>query len=155
VNPRKKHRELNDKVVLEVLPGAQTRAPFRDYLDFTFTHTELKELYESEDTNREWRTRLSAVAGIYLILATKTGHQYVGSAHGAEGIWGRWAAYAMNGHGGNKLLKALVAKDSSYPAAFSYSILQVLPKTFVRKEVLKCEQRYKKKLGSRATGLNK
>ena len=145
---------LSNKEVIEVLPSGQTRAPFRDYLDFTLTHAELKELYENEDANSEWRARLSSVAGVYLILAAKTGKQYVGSASGTKGIWGRWAEYARNGHGGNQLLKALIAKDSAYPAAFSYSILQVLPNTFVRKEVLKCEQCYKRKLGSRATGLN-
>src|SRR5207245_9343273 len=102
---------------------------------------------------REWRARLAAVAGVYLILATTTGALYIGSACGTEGIWGRWAAYARDGHGGNMLLKELLAADPAYPAAFSYSILQILPKTFAREEVLEWERRYKEKLGSRAKGL--
>jgi hypothetical protein len=130
------------------------RPPFRDYLEFTLTHAELVDLYHHEDLNREWRSRLAAVAGVYLILATSTGAQYVGSAHGSKGIWGRWAAYAKNGHGGNLLLKKLVARDHAYPEAFSYSILQILPKTLARSEVLYRERFYKEKLGSRATGLN-
>ena len=145
---------LNDKVVVEIFPSGRTRAPFSDYLGFTLTHTELKELYYNEDANREWRSRLSAVAGVYLILARKTGKQYVGSAYGTNGIWGRWAAYARNGHGDNKLLKALVAENPAYPAAFSYSILQILPNSLTRNEVVRCEQLYKEKLGSRAIGLN-
>jgi hypothetical protein len=145
---------LANKEVVELLPKGQLLPPFRDYLEFTLTHAELKELYEHEDANREWRARLAAVAGVYLILATTTGQQYVGSAHGTEGIWGRWAAYARNGHGGNKLLKDLVENDPAFPAAFSYSILQILPKSFARSEVLAWEQQYKEKLGSRATGLN-
>ena len=120
----RKGKEPKDKEVLELLPGGQTRPPFRDYLGFTLTHTELKELYYNENANREWRSRLAAVAGVYLVLATKTGQQYVGSAYGANGIWGRWATSARNGHGGNRLLKGLMAKDTAYPAAFSYSILQ-------------------------------
>jgi len=44
----------------------------------------------------------------------------------------------------------LIAKDPAYPEAFSYSILQILPLTFARTEVLKWEGRYKQKLGSRA-----
>jgi len=147
-------QRLSNKEVVEVLPRGQPRPVFRDYLEFTLAHAELKELYDHEDANREWRSRLAAVAGIYLILATTTGAQYVGSAHGTEGIWGRWAAYARDGHGGNKLLKHLIGKDSAYPEAFSYSILQILPKSFARSEVLAWEQRYKEKLGSRATGLN-
>jgi hypothetical protein len=147
-------QRLSNKEVVELLPRGQLRPPFRDYLEFSLTHAELVELYAHDEANKEWRARLAAVAGIYLILATKTGAQYVGSAHGTEGIWGRWAAYARDGHGGNKLLKNLIARDSAYPAAFSYSILQILPKSFARSEVLQWEQRYKKKLGSRATGLN-
>jgi hypothetical protein len=148
----KKH--LNDKVIVELLPEGRTRPPFLDYLAFTLTHAELKELCYNEDANREWRSRLEAVAGVYLILATKTGKQYVGSAYGAKGIWGRWAAYARSGHGGNKLLKGLIQKDSAFPAAFTYSILQILPNTLTRNEVVKSEQLFKEKLGSRATGLN-
>jgi hypothetical protein len=147
-------QNLSNKEIVEMLPKGQLRPLFRDYLEFTLTHAELKELYDHEDTNREWRARLAAVAGIYLVLATTTGAQYVGSASGTEGIWGRWAAYAHDGHGGNKLLKDLIANDSAYPAAFTYSILQILPKSFARTEVLRWEQRYKDKLGSQAKGLN-
>jgi hypothetical protein len=145
---------LSNKEVVALLAKGNLRPLFRDYLDFTLTHSELKELYVNEDANGEWRARLAAVAGVYLILATKTGAQYVGSACGTDGIWGRWAAYAKDGHGGNKLLRSVIKKDSSYPDAFSYSILQILPKSFARTEVLNWEQRYKEKLGSRAVGLN-
>lgn len=117
------------------------------------THRELTELIRKG--NREWRARLSAVAGVYLILDAKTGKQYVGSASGAQGIWGRWSEYADNGHGENKLLKELVEANASvYPNAFTYSVLQMLPKTYAREVVLKSEHRYKKKLGSQAFGLN-
>lgn len=149
------HQWLSNKELFEILPKGQMLPPLRDYLGFTLTHAELVELYCHEDANREWRARLAAVAGVYLILATTTGAQYVGSACGVEGIWGRWAAYARDGHGGNVLLKKLIeAEHSGYPAAFSYSILQILPKTLARDEVLKWERRYKEKLGSRAKGLN-
>lgn len=148
------HQRLSNKEVVEILPKGQLRPPFRDYLEFTLTYAELVDLYLNEDANRGWRARLAAVAGVYLILATTTGAQYVGSAHGAEGIWGRWAAYVRDGHGGNDLLKELLASDPAYPEAFCYSILQILPKTFARSEVLEWERRYKNKLGSRARGLN-
>ena len=144
----------HDKEVVAIEPRGQIRQPFRDYLDFTLTYPELKELYSNPDGNAEWRSRLSAVAGVYLILATTTGDQYVGSASGAEGIWGRWANYARDGAGENVLLNKLLDRDPAYPAAFSYSILQVLPNTYARSEVLACERRYKDKLGCRAKGLN-
>lgn len=147
------HQRLSNKEVVEVLPPGQFRPPFRDYLEFTLTHAELVELYHHQEANREWRARSAAIAGVYLILATTTGEQYVGSAYGTEGIWGRWRSYAANGHGGNKLLMDL-CKEPGYPASFSYSILQILPKTFAKSAVIGWEEHYKEKLGSRAHGLN-
>lgn len=145
---------ITDRRVLEILPEGQEIELFKDYLDFTLTYEELQLLFSRPDSHREWKARLSAVAGIYLILDTCTGNQYVGSAHGTEGIWGRWAQYAANGHGGNKKLKKLIESIPGYPEKFIYSILQILPRTTGLNEVLKLENRYKEKLGSRATGLN-
>ena len=148
------HQWPKNKEVLEILPKGQLLRPFDDYLGFTLTYSELRYLCSHPSANREWRARLSAVAGVYLILATTTGEQYVGSATGLEGIWGRWSTYADNGHGGNRLLQELVKNQRAYPDAFSYSILQVLPRTYAVGEVLKWENLYKQKLGSRAVGLN-
>jgi hypothetical protein len=149
------HQGVSNKEVVEILPKGQLLPPLRDYLEFTLTHAELGDLYRHEDAHREWRARLKAVAGVYLIVATTTGSQYVGSAYGVEGIWGRWAAYASDGHGGNVLLKKLIEiEDPIYPAAFSYSILQILPMSSTRSVVLELERRYKEKLGRRAISLN-
>jgi hypothetical protein len=115
---------------------------------------ELIELYRNEEAHREWRSRLSAVAGVYLILAETTGKLYVGSATGAEGIWGRWREYAKTGHGNNELLKALIAADGEYPKAFRFSILQIVPKSMTREDVIEREARFKAKLGCLTHGLN-
>jgi hypothetical protein len=143
-----------NKPVHHMLPKGQLVEVFADYLDFTLSHSELQYLIAHAEKNAEWRARLSAVAGIYLVLDSLTGRQYVGSAYGAEGIWGRWVTYAKDGHGGNAALRALVDANPAHPAAFTYSILQILPKTTAKAEVLALEQRYKAKLGSLATGLN-
>lgn len=149
------HQWLVNKEVIELLPPGHRLAPFADYLDFTLTWDELRYLVQQMDAHRDWRSRLEAVAGIYLILDGLTGKQYVGSASGSGGIWSRWSEYARNGHGGNVILRDLVrADDESYPRNFLYSILQVLPKTLSRAEVLRWERRYKEKLGTQATGLN-
>lgn len=148
------HQRTTNKAVVEVLPTGQLFSVFSDYLEFTLTHAELQYLFNHPAASREWRARLSAVAGVYLILASTTGRQYVGSAYGAEGFWGRWGAYAATGHGGNVQLRQLMAKDSAYPEAFTYSILQIVPRTAAKAEVLTREQHYKEKLGSFATGLN-
>jgi hypothetical protein len=114
----------------------------------------LKDLFANEEAHREWRARLSAVGGIYLILAETSGDLYVGSASGEEGIWGRWRQYAISGDAGNALLRKLIKSDPAYPDRFRLSLLQILPKTMARDEILRREVLYKAKLGSRAKGLN-
>jgi hypothetical protein len=148
------HQKTTNKPVTEIRPRGSGLTVFTDYLDFTLTFRELKSLIDAPDANSEWRARLSSVAGVYLILATGSGKQYVGSAYGVEGIWGRWSKYATTGHGGNVELMRLIDADPSYPDQFTFSILQILPITTTRDLVLNWEAHYKAKLGSLATGLN-
>jgi hypothetical protein len=149
-------QNLSNKRVLELKEPGRCLPPFDDYLEFSLSHGELVELFENAEAHREWRARLSAVAGVYLILAEDTGAQYIGSATGEDGIWGRWSDYARNGHGGNQLLRKLVRSDPAlYPNGFRFSILQILPKTMSRDEVIARESVYKDKLGTRSVGLNR
>jgi hypothetical protein len=147
-------QKLDNKPVLEVLPPGRKLDPFDDYLEFSLTHRELKDMYGNEEAHRDWRIPLGAVAGVYLILAQRSGDLYVGSAYGESGIWGRWRNYAISGDGGNVRLRDLIKSDSAYPDQFRFSVLQILPRTMARDEVLKRETLYKHKLGTRATGLN-
>ncbi|MGH9429940.1 MAG: GIY-YIG nuclease family protein [Terriglobia bacterium] len=147
-------KRLDNKYVLEILESGRKLPPFSDYLEFSLTYAQLKDLFENEEAHRDWRIQLSAVAGVYLVLAQTSGQQYVGSAYGPNGIWGRWREYATSGHGGNDHLRHLVRKNASYPEHFRFSVLQILPKTMARKSVIQCESLYKQKLGSRAMGLN-
>lgn len=147
-------QNFSNKPVLEILEPGRKLPPFVDYLEFSLTYAELKDLFGNEGAHRDWREPLSAVAGIYLILAESSGHLYVGSASGESGIWGRWRNYARTGDGGNVKLRDLIGENSAYPEQFRFSVLQILPKTMARDEVLKRESLYKEKFGTRATGLN-
>jgi GIY-YIG catalytic domain len=147
-------QNIKNKRVLEILAPGRTLAPFVDYLEFSLTHAELKDLFKNEEAHKDWKSALSAVAGVYLILAQASGKLYIGSASGATGIWGRWRNYAKSGHGKNVKLRALIERDSSYPEQFRFSVLQILPKTLTRDEVVQRETLYKLKLGTRAKGLN-
>ena len=153
-NPRAWCQKPTNMPVLELLADGRRLPVFSDYLEFSLPHHELKELYRHADAHRDWRSALQAVAGVYLVLAEKKGQLYVGSACGASGVWGRWEQYAKIGDGGNKLLEDLIARDSDYPERFRFSLLQILPKTMAPAEVIKREGLYKRKLGTRATGLN-
>lgn len=147
------HQWLTEKEVTEILPVGYAR-PFPGYLDFVLNHDELVRIFKHPESNRDWQSSLSNVAGVYLILQPSTGAQYVGSASGAQGIFGRWQSYAANGHGGNKLLKEICGSSSVAHKEFRYSILRTLPKSLTAKEVLEYETFYKQKLGTRAFGLN-
>lgn len=147
-------QRLRNKPVLELLPAGRLLQPFDDYLEFSLTYQQLIDLFSNEAAHRDWKSPLEAVAGIYLILAETTGHQYVGSAYGASGVWGRWTSYATTGHGNNKKLVKLLEDDPNYPHRFRFSLLQILPKSMTKEEVIARESLYKRKLGTKATGLN-
>jgi len=147
-------QKLSSKPLLEIQERGRRLPPFEDYLEFSLTYHELRDLFGNEEAHRDWRASLSAVAGIYLILAEDSGDLYVGSASGQGGIWGRWREYAASGHGGNAKLRELIEQNPAYPARFRFSLLQILPKTMAVDEIRRREGQYKVRFGTRATGLN-
>ncbi len=146
--------EEKDKEVIEIRPKGYVKE-FPGYLDLVLSFNELETLISNKSANRIWFNKLSSIYAIYLILDTETGNQYIGSASGSDGLWGRWSDYAKNIHGGNKGLKELVEeKGKDYKYNFQYSILHVLSAT-KGSQVEEYENLYKEKLGSRVFGLNK
>ena len=116
---------------------------FISYDDVQLSYSELQQLIKSSDANHTWINALSVVNGIYVIKDTVTGYLYVGSTYGSDGIYGRWSAYALTGHGGNKMLK------DYDPSTFEFSILEIVPRTMFADEVIARETRWKDKLGTR------
>ncbi|PCJ96237.1 MAG: hypothetical protein COA45_11465 [Zetaproteobacteria bacterium] len=145
--------DMQPKEVVEILPQGYIGS-FPGLLNFVLEFDELKRLTNNPTANYEWRNQLSAVNGIYLILDSKTGQQYVGSANGKGGVWQRWSEYAANYTGGNKELIAFIKKDPHYYRHFRYSVLQTLPSNITQREIVAIENLYKDKLGSKAHGLN-
>ena len=148
-------QNYNDKniEVIEVRPTGYVKE-FFDYFDFTLSYNELKKIYTYKDANRRWVDKLSSVNGIYLILDKKTGNQYVGSAYGKNGIWGRWENYINTGHGNNKYLIKLLENNENYVTNFQWTVLETLPSNLSNERVILYEKKYKEKLGTRAFGLN-
>ncbi len=143
----------NDKEVAAILPFGYVTA-WPGYLDILVDRLDIQQMARCPQANRHWIDPLTAISGIYLIQQRRTGDLYIGSATGARGIWGRWEAYAANGHGGNAQLKRRVEEDPAYADELCYSILHVLPRNMALTEIYGYESLYKKKLGSRAFGLN-
>ena len=149
------HNATTTKEVLAIKPAA-SEINYTSYDRVLLSFEILRRIVFNEKAYKEWKDKLSAVAGVYLITDTKTGKHYVGSASGAQGgIWGRWSEYAHTKHGGNKGIVDLVAADDNYCYNFQFSILEVFPLKKDSQEVLEYEKLYKKKLMSYSPlGLN-
>ena len=132
------------------------RVALSDFLGFDSVNIDYKTLkYIVSDNILSWKSALSNVKGIYLIVDTNTGKQYVGSAYGDECIWQRWANYAKDGHGGNVELKALLQeKGDEYKYNFKYSILEVCNMNLGNEYVISRESHWKEVLLTRKFGLN-
>jgi len=96
-----------------------------------------------------WIEALRAVRGVYILTCPKTKEQYIGSADGASGFWGRWMQYFKTGHGGNVALK------SRDPSDYRIAILEVAGSAADHDQILAMEGRWQRKLQSREMGLNR
>ena len=132
------------------------RVALTDFLGFDSVNIDHKTLkYIVSDSILSWKSALSNVKGVYLIVDTKTGKQYVGSAYGDECIWQRWASYAKDGHGGNAELKALLKEHGDdYKYNFKYSILEICNMNLGNDYIISREVHWKEVLLTRQFGLN-
>ena len=146
------HRQGNKKIV-EILPPNYVM-DFPGHYNFVLSYDQLVTMVKNPDSNREWQRMLSSVSGVYVVLDQRTGKQYVGSAYGAGGIWARWKNYVKSPSGGNLLLRELLKKSPSRYKQFQFSVLRVLEPSATKEAVLDQEILAKRKLGSRAFGLN-
>ncbi|MFC4388940.1 GIY-YIG nuclease family protein [Gracilibacillus marinus] len=142
-----------DKDIIEILPKGFAKT-FLGYEHVLLDFDELEKIVAHPDVNKQWKMMLQNVYGVYLILDTTTGQQYIGSASGKDGLWGRWRNYVQTKHGGNKVLIELLENDPLRYKKFRFSILNVVPISSLREQVLQIEQVTKEKLGTKVFGLN-
>lgn len=134
--------DKQDKTVVEL--RKEFKEPdFPGYLKF------IKRLLEMNTLPQSWISVFKSSRGIYLLTCPKTKEQYVGSASGADGFWGRWQDYIKTGHGGNVKLKNRELSD------YQISILEVAGSSSTVEDILKMEVLWKDKLQSREMGLNR
>lgn len=119
---------------------------------FTKAITDWRELDLTWDDLRAipstWQNALSQWRGIYFIFDSKTGKGYVGSAYGADNLFGRWLNYAKTGHGGNRWLK------ECDPKHLRFSILERMSPDASAEEIIYRESSWKVRLHTRESGLN-
>lgn len=107
-------------------------------------------LGDIESLPRAWIAALSATAGVYLLVHRERSDLYVGSAYGSGGFYRRWTSYA-DGHGGNVAMREIGGAARDYDV----SILETAGSGLEREDVFDLESQWKRKLGSRARGLNR
>ncbi|MGL5817745.1 MAG: GIY-YIG nuclease family protein [Phycicoccus sp.] len=98
-----------------------------------------------------WQQVLRSVKGIYLLVDVDSGQQYVGSAKGADSLFGRWVQYATDGHGGNVSLKRSATGGRR---RYQASVLEVVDENTPDVTIEQIESYWKNKLLSRTFGLN-
>lgn len=133
---------------------AENKLPFPGYQNIVLNFSKLEEVVTNNLEYELWQTALASVYGVYLIVDTKTGKQYVGSAYGKDGLLGRWRCYVDTYHGGNKLMVDLIVAKPEQYKNFQFSILQLLEKTVTADEVIQTESLWKKKLQTIVFGMN-
>ncbi len=101
-----------------------------------------------------WQQVLRSVKGVYLLVDVESGHQYVGSAKGADSLFGRWMDYAADGHGGDKALKAAAAAAGGR-RSYQVSVLEVVDANVPDDTIEQIESYWKTKLLTRTFGLNR
>lgn len=132
--------------------------PFTRYEDVVLSLPQLRKVVEDKD----WKSKLECLNCVYLILNKSNGKQYVGvtykdvSQGRKNGILNRWTEYAQTGHGNNKLLVELLAKEGINYAEqnFQWTILETLPLSVTPKVAINREKLYKIKFGTRENGYN-
>lgn len=136
------YADRQDKPIVE-LRREFKEADFPGFLDF------VQPLSRIEGLPNNWIEVLKSSKGVYLLTCPKTKEQYVGSATGEDGFWGRWRNYVQTGHGGN------VALRSRDPSDYQVSILEVAGTAAVPDDITRMEGRWQSKLRSREMGLNR
>ena len=132
----------NDKPITEL--RKEFREPdFPGFLNF------IQPLSKLDNLPKSWVATLKSSRGVYLLTCPKTKEQYVGSAGGEEGFWGRWQNYLNTGHGGNEGLK------SRDPSDYQVSILEVAGTSATPEDIQTMEGRWQTKLQSKEMGLNR
>lgn len=147
--------KVKSKEVVKILPYNFVDE-FPGLMKIRLTAHDLKTIIENPETHSKWYESLTRLQAVYLILDTKKGNQYIGTTYGENGLWQRWENYAKGDFtGGNIELREWKNIEPGFANNIQFSILEVLSKNATKQECLDAESLWKRKLGTRAFGLNK
>lgn len=140
-------RATNEKRLVEVF-REKFRIPFPGFRKFRCRVGDVPGLPEA------WRQHLREVWGIYLLVCNATGKQYVGSAYGENGLYGRLCDYKNPREVGHTRLVGH-DKNENHGQGYQCCILDVVTPGVTESEITTLESQWKDKLRTRdAWGLN-
>lgn len=149
------HQWVNNGSEKQIISFKPEQKKFPGIYNVILTFSEMNEMINNEITYETWHTVLKNTKAIYLISDLVTGKQYVGSAYGEDGIYGRWLSYSLTKHGGNKGIIKYLNKNKDAYLNFQFSILQTLSYSVPTHEVIEVENLWKQKLNTYSPiGLN-
>jgi hypothetical protein len=131
----------NEKQVREIRDDIEPSFP--GWLRFVCDADDLSGLYPS------WQDMLRNVKGVYLLVDKADGAPYIGSAKGADSLYGRLLSYANGGHGGDVALRA------RGPRKYQVTVLAIVDMTTPDQRIEEIESAWKQKLLTREFGLNR
>lgn len=147
-----------EKEIVALMPSknGQFVPPLTDFETVNLSFDELESIVTTPDFYKDWVGALSSTYAIYLITDVVSGKQYVGSASGQDGLYGRWSDYVHSKHGGNTKMEELLKLHPERYHKFQFNILQLLPKSAStdKKSVDEVERLWKQKLNTIKFGLN-
>lgn len=146
---------IDDLIVKEILPSIYTGFDFPGYQNVYLTYKELSTIVNGNYPS--YRKALERQKAVYVQTDRKTGKLYIGSATSDNGmLLARWSSYVVNGHGGNKELKALVESNgfNYIKENFTYAIIENFDEGTPDEYVLKRESYWKEVFDSRRHGYN-
>lgn len=127
---------------------------FTSYENVYLNYEELKEVINNGYL--DYKLPLKSINAIYMIVDKSTGKQYIGSAYGENGLYGRWETYInTEGTGNNVMLMELNAEDERHYINYTFHILRILPQSMSNEEIIKLESKYKEMYMTKVHGLNK
>ena len=133
-----------NKVIAELRPE-EKEPEFPGFLKFISNLSKI----EADVLPKQWKDILEISRGVYLLTCPKTKEQYVGSAYGEGGFWGRWQVHAKTGGYGDAV--KLKSRD---PSDYQVTILEVVGTSTTNDEIIQIEKQWKEKLRTKEMGLN-
>jgi len=118
-----------------------------EYFKIRLSYYELRKMMDYPIDNNDWYNYLSNHKGVYIVYDKSSFEQYIGSAYGEKGFWGRWSDYARQNDGN----KGFNGKDYNN---FQFSIVWETLLSTDKDKILNVEAELKKSLGTRVHGLN-